>query len=366
MNIECVKEKLIGAINKAERVTGKNLSLPVLRCVLLEVKDSKLFVRSTDLEVGIEVSLPVKVSKEGKVAVPADVFKSFLASIPDSDSSLTLSIEDETLHVKTKSVSTHIKTFSHEEFPSIPKLEGSTVVLPTDALLTGFDSVRYAASVSSMKPELSSVYMYSDEDSIVFVATDSFRLAEKRVAVDDFENFQSILIPHTNVGEVTKILSNTADKEITVTISENQIAFSGDNTYVTSRIIDGTFPDYQQIIPDNSSTTASVLKEDLVSVLRLSTIFSDKFNKINITASPDDDSVTLYTNNQDIGDNTSVLEADVNGEDVKMSFNHRYVQDCFHSIHTDSVVLSLGEGAPMVVKGVSDETFQYLVMPMNK
>lgn len=152
MKIECVLPKLKQAVAKTERVTTKKASLSVLECLLLRIEDSTLLVQATNLDIGVQVSVPVKVESAGEVAVPASVFSQFLSHLPD-EGAVELEHEDNTLSVTTDTTSTKIKTHPTDEFPSIPKVDnGETVTISADDLSNGFSSVWYAASPSSMKP----------------------------------------------------------------------------------------------------------------------------------------------------------------------------------------------------------------------
>lgn len=365
MKVECVREKLEEAIARAEKITSKHLSLPVLQCVLLIAKDSVLTIRATNLDLGLEVRLPVKVEEEGVVALPASTLKNFLTSLY-GDKKVFISLEETTCVVETSHSKTNIKTFPYEDFPSIPLIgESSTISLPSEKFLSGLKSVFYSSSISSMKPELSSVYIYTEEDEMVFVATDSFRLAEKRISLKKGVDISPLLIPFKNVSEIVKILDETGD-DIEVSLSETQVSFSQNSTYITSRVVDGVFPDYAQIIPKESATEVVVLKKDFIDALRLSNVFTDKFNQITFEVDPEEKKFFIRTHNNDIGETTAYIDAAIQGDDIEMSFNYRYVTDCFQSITTDSISLSLSSGRPMILKGVGDSSFLYLVMPMNK
>ncbi len=366
MNIECIKEKLSYAIGKAEKITSKNITLPILSCVLLEAKDSILTIKATNLDLGVEITIPVKVIKPGSVAVSGSVLYNFISNITN-DKNITLEVVSGNLKISTKHSQSTIKAFGVNDFPNIPKVSSDkpfTFNVPN--LIKGFKSVMYSASVSTIRPVLGSVLLASEEDSVIFVATDSFRLAEKKVNVKKHKEFTQILIPFKNVNEIIRTLEDVKD-DVQVYLNENQIAFSYNDIYLTSRVIDGAFPDYKQIIPKEVKTEAVVLKQDLISSLRISNIFSDKFSQVTFHVSPKNKTFKIMTKNMDIGENTNTLDAVLKGEEMTMSFNHKYIIDCFNSIDSDSVTLTFADiSKPMIVRGVSDKSFLYLVMPMNK
>jgi DNA polymerase-3 subunit beta len=366
MNIECIKEKLSYAVAKAEKITGKNVTLPVLSCVLLEAKNSTLTIKSTNLDVGIEINLPVKVVKPGSLAVSGSVLYNFISNITN-DKNVTLEEINGNLKVSTKHSESTIKAFPVDDFPNIPKvLSDKPFTFNVPNLIKGLKSVMYSSSISTIRPVLSSILLASEEDDVVFVATDSFRLSEKRVPVKKHKEFNQILIPFKNINEIIRSLEDIKD-DVNVYLSENQIAFSFGDLYITSRVIDGAFPDYKQIIPKEVKTEVVMLKQDLVSALRISNIFADKFSQVIFTISPKQKTFKITTKNMEVGENMSTLDAVVKGDELTISFNYKYIIDCFNSIDSDSISLSFSDNnKPMIVKGISDKSFLYLVMPMNK
>ncbi len=366
MKIECIKDKFLGAVQHAERVTGKNLSLPILKCILLSARDNRLLLKATNLDIGVEIDIPVKVFESGDVAVSGAILSVFLNNLYDSKN-VTIESDEGNIKISTPTNTSTIKSLPSEEFPTIPLVsdEKSFKCSPKE-LIHGFKAVWYSASTSSIKPELSSVCLYGEEEALVFVATDSFRLAEKRVKVKKMKEFGHILIPHKNVVDIVRLLEQ-AEEEVTVCYDKNQISFSFGRVYVTSRLVNGSFPDYKQIIPKEAKTEVVVLKDDLVRAVKMATIFSDKFNQLSFAIDPAKKDFELRTKNADVGESSQKLEVALSGEAIAVGFNHRYVADCFQSIDSDSVALQLnGQGRPLVMRPVSDKSFTYLVMPMNR
>jgi DNA polymerase-3 subunit beta len=200
----------------------------------------------------------------------------------------------------------------------------------------------------------------------VFVSTDSFRLAEKKVKMKGLEEIPGILIPFKNIPEILRVFGEIPGS-LRVCFNKNQISFSSDNIYLTSRVIDGVFPDYRQILPKEHKTEAVVLKQDLLNALKLSNIFSDKFNQVNLSINPKEKIFELSSQNNDVGENKTFLDAAVSGEEVEVGFNYKYFLDCFQSLSTDSVAIKLNQASrPIVISGVSDTSFTYLIMPMNR
>jgi DNA polymerase-3 subunit beta len=367
MKIECIKEKLHMAVSKAEKIVGKNLNLPVLSCLLFETKGNNLIIRSTNLDLGLEISIPVKIIESGKVAIPAQVLSSFLNNLSD-DKNIILETKENILKVSSSSSEADIKTFLPDDFPTVPMIdEGKMSKISSKELIGGIKSVIYSSSTSSVKPELSSVYIYSNGDEgITFVATDSFRLAEKTIKTRKSVDLPGVLIPFKNASDILKILDDV-NEEIQINSTKNQISFTFEGTYLISRVIDGVFPDYKQILPKETKTKVTVLKQDLINSLKISNIFSDNFNQMNISAQIGQKYIQVKTKNSNIGENTNKIEANIEGEGIEVNFNYKYIVDCLSSITSDSVYLSFnGVNKPLVVRGTTDKTFTYLVMPMNR
>ena len=367
MKIECAQEKMKEVTSLLEKVAGKHMSLPVLSCVLIEATEKSIILKATNLDTGIELQVPGKVLEPGIVAVPASILNSFVASLAGAEKAIVLETSDNNLKIQTPRSSGTIKTQAHDDFPSIPKvIDGSTFTLPAQDLLKGLKTVWYSSSVSSIKPELSSVYVYCDEEFMVFVATDSFRLAEKKVRMKTTKDFGQILIPFKNIPDIMRILEPITE-DIEISLNKNQISFTHKGLYFTSRVVDGVFPDYKQIIPKTSTTEVVALKQDLISALKISNIFSDKFNQINIKVDPGAKICEIKTKNNDVGENTTALDSAITGEAIDINFNYKYIVDCFQSMDSDSVTLSFsGLNKPLIIKPLSDTSFRYLVMPMNR
>lgn len=366
MKFECIKSKLSEAVSMAEKITGKNLTLPVLACIFIEAKNKNIVLRATNLDLGIEIMLPVKIEQDGVAAVPGQIFNNFLAQSA-GDKGVIIENNEGNVKIVSDVGTTIIKSLNTDDFPTIPRIEGGkSFKINSREFTRGIKSVWYSSAISSMKPELSSVYIHSNEDGLVFVATDSFRLAEKKIKMKNMKDFGSVLIPVKNIPEIMRVLENSPE-EVDVTITKNQISFSFAGVYLTSRVVEGVFPDYKQIIPKEHKTRVTVLKQDVVSALKIATIFSDKFNKLSIKAIPKEKVFEFSTKNSDIGENNTKIEAVILGDEISINFNYRYITDCFQSIESDSLNFDFNSlTRPLIIQGTTDNSFTYLVMPINK
>ena len=366
MKIECIKEQLEEALNKAVKITGKNITLPVLNGFYLEAHQNLLSIRATNLDLGILITLPVKVIEPGVVVVPAQIISSFISSL-FKDKNITIDSKNQILEIKTSNTKTSIKILPHEDFPIIPQIsEDKTFSIPTRDFVFGIKSVIYAAAPGSIKPELSSISITYGDGLLVFATTDSFRLAEKKIRVKKIPHFKQILIPQRNAMEIIRIFDK-GDEEISISVAEHQMGLRSQNIYLVSRTIEGVFPDYKQIIPKEISSKAILLKQDLINSLKTSFIFSDSFNQLTLKLLPKTKSFEIESKNSTVGESVCGIDAVLEGENISINVNHRYFMDCLQSITTDSISLSFGgQAKPIIIQGVGDTSFLYLVMPMNQ
>jgi DNA polymerase-3 subunit beta len=368
MKLELNLKKLKDAISMIERVAGKHMTLPVLSCVLIEVKNNTALFKATNLDIGIEVSVPVKSNEDGVMAVPASIISSFVSQVVGDSQLIKMDDSSGNLLITTAKSKGTIKTQAFDDFPSIPRVvDGKEFTIQPEAFLKGLKSVWYSSSISSVKPELSSVFVYKDESNLVFVATDSFRLAEKKIKIPNTANIGDILIPYKNIPDILRVLENI-NSNVTVLINKNLISFTSGEVYLVSRLIDGVFPDYRQIVPKSFVTEVVVLKQDIINALKVSNIFSDKFNQVHLSVDPKGKMFSIQTKNSDIGENSTTVDSALTGDPIEINFNYKYIADSFQSIDADSLTLQFsGNNRPMVIKPVSgDQTFMYLAMPMNR
>ncbi|RJR12881.1 DNA polymerase III subunit beta [Candidatus Parcubacteria bacterium] len=365
MKISVLKEKVLQAALIAERVVGKKESLPILSCILFTVAKD-ITVRSTNLEAGVEVRLVGEVGEEGVVAVPAGILSQTLRSI--TGEKITLQTEEGNLLVESKGSRTLIKAIPHEEFPPLPiknSLKG--VQIPKKVFVECLQTVSYAASPSMIRPELGSVYVHITEEGITCVATDSFRLAEKVIRSGKGVEEVDILIPLKHTLEILHILERVETEEVMIAADESQLTVSvGDIQYV-SRVVDGTFPNYREIIPKKFVTEATVLKSDFSETLKKARVFSGADQYVGLHLYPKKKVFSAVAQSADVGEMSDSIDAAVSGEDIDINFHIGYLADCLPSIASDSISLRFsGAGKPLVMQGVSDPTFTYLVMPLNR
>lgn len=346
----------------------KHQTLPVLQCVLIEA-DTKGVIKlhATNLELGAVVELSADVREGGVVAVPSSVLQQTVALVHERD--ITLQKENDTLVVSSGKSKTVMKIFPHDEFPTIPQLTGAGQVIQGGMFALGVKTAAFAASQSSIKPELGSVYIHQQrEQTLTCVATDAFRLVEKTVPQKGVILDVPLLIPSKNALELTRICELIGEDPEMVS-SENQLALRFPNgAYVTTRLTEASFPDYKQILPKEFAVEATVLRGDLIHALKKTNIFTNAYLQVRMEIDPSNARLLFSSDNGDLGKTEEPVSAAIEGSDtLSLSFNQRYLTDPLGMFVDDSVTLRCaGVGRPMIIEGVSDASLRYLVMPMNR
>lgn len=364
MEITLPHPQLIKALDLVSRISTKHITLPILQCVKLEAKDGKINLQATNLEISIEIPIEGIIIEEGVVAIPAQLFLQSIQFI--SQPEITLRTEEQVLQLETINTNTSIKIFSVEDFPKLNQLQGEEIKLQGANFSYGIKSVAFAASQTSIKPELGSVFIQQNkEHSLTFVATDSFRLMEKTISQKGLVLEQSLMIPQKNALELAKVCDVNEQDPVFIT-NENQCALRFPNgVYISSRLVTGNFPDYIQIIPKEFITHLTVLKEDLSNSFKKTNIFLNKFRQVSLMIT--NNNLTISSQNNELGHTTNTVKAQVEGEELTLNFNQQYIMDPLNYINDDSIKLSFaGVGRAMIMQGVTDKSLRYLVMPMNK
>ncbi len=269
--------------------------------------------------------------------------------------------------IESRGTKTLIKTLSADEFPTLPvDNQKKGVVVSRQKLISGLQSVSYAASTSMIRPELGSILLSFRGSEIVCAATDSFRLAEKTISGVHTE-VMDILIPLRHTSELVHILEKTEGESVEMVTEDSQLVVSAQGVRFVSRVVDGSFPNYHDIIPKDKVTEATLLKQDLADMLRKARVFSGADQQVGLHIYPSRKVFSATAQSAVVGEMSDSLDAAVSGSDLDINFHIGYIADCLSSIESDSVTLSFaGIGRPLVIRGVSDPSFLYLVMPLNR
>jgi len=373
MQIICLQEKLKQALNITERIIGKNLTLPILNNLLLSTENNKLKISSTNLEIGINCWLIGKIQKKGSITVPAKLISDLVNNLPNKK--IELKVKNQQLELKCEKFKAFLKGLAAEDFPIIPKIKDKPIIkIKGHILKNSFSQVVEMVSFSESRPEISGVYMNFDKNTIKLAATDSFRLAEKNIEVKNSQQLkgQSIIIPQRTIQELIRILgekelsTNKQGQEAEVILSGNQVLFNLEEAQIISRLIEGQYPDYQQIIPDSFQTEVVIGREELINNIKIASLFSGKINNIKLAINSKKSLIEITAKDVDIGENKSQIETKIKGKDIEIIFNYRYLLDGLNNILSDKIILGLNTNAnPIVIRPVGDDSYTYLVMPIK-
>jgi DNA polymerase III subunit beta len=366
MKVSILKENLSKALNTTGRIVNNKGTLPVLSNILLSTEDGRIRIASTNLEIGINYFIGAKIEKKGSITVPARLFTDYITSLPNEK--VDLDLNELTLKIKSINFSSEIKGISGDEFPLIPNIKNNKVLsLKAKDLKEALKIVYFAASVDDSRPILSGIYFNKNENNLTLVATDSYRLAEKTLKIDkEFKDNFQIIVPVKTVQEVFKIISDNIDDEVVIYINENQILFEIGNIELISRLIEGQFPNYKQIIPENSETKATLNTNEFVSILKTSILFAkENANTLKIIINSKGKLEVIAEASQ-IGSNDAFIEAEVEGKGGEISFNGRYLLDILQNINTKEVSLEItGKLSPGLIKTKEIKDYLYLIMPLR-
>ena len=372
MKVEILKENLKMGIGVVERIIGKNLSLPVLDNVSISTEDSFLVLVSTDLETAIKLWVLIKIIKKGKVVVPAKFLSSFVSSLPNEK--ITLEEKDQNLYIECKNIKTQIQGHNPEEFPIIPELAGQEYLeIDNQKLCQGLGQVIDVASLSQTRPEISGIYFSFLKNTIKIVATDSFRLAEKNIATQNpVKKEYSFILPQKPAREIMNILEGK-EGVVRVYFSNNQVLFElpmaetkHPAVQITSRLIEGEYPNYQDIIPKKFKTHVTLKKEEFLNQVKTASLFSGKINEVKISVSAQKNEVEVFAKSSDIGENTSTISAKVDGDSIEVSFNYKFLVDGMQKIKSSELLFEISEKeGPCILRPIGDDSYLYVVMPIK-
>lgn len=366
MNISIEKKEFSEAVYNVSRFAEKkSMTLPALSSILIIAGDEGIKLRATNLETGIDFKLSGEVTTDGVVAIPAVILQQIASSFTQ-EGKITLEHTGDIVTISSGTGKSSIKTVPYDDFPSIPFPENpkNRVVLPGILLKNVFTTIASCASTSTVRPELASIYLSIEGGVLTAVATDSFRLVEKKIPLTNKGPQGRFLIPAKNALNIAQALP---DDDIIMSFDENQCAFVSTIGMIVSRLTNAVYPDYRQIIPKESIVEATLLRKDFESALKRTAIFSDSFQKVRISFDPKKNIFSLFARNTDIGESAETIPARLLGNPLELSFNHRYLSTALSLTSAESLSLTaVGIGRPLTIKGVGDTSILYIVSPMNQ
>ena len=384
MKLICTRENFKTAIFNSERVVAKQKTLPILNNILFQVKNKTIKLSATNLEIGISCEIRGKVEEEGEFTVQSRLLADYISLLPKDRVDLFAPKEskegqDQILEVKCKNYSTKIKGQPATDFPLIPQIERTNrYLVKTEDFRRAVSQIIFAVSTSETRPEINGVSFNFSNGRLTMAATDSYRLAEKSVELDSksSEVEKNIIVPVKTLQELLRILGGFKDPaaisdidNIEISLSENQILFTLGNAELISRLVEGQYPDYRQIIPQQTKTKTVLDTNEFVKVTKTTSLFARSgIYDVNLEFSPDKKEVIVSSTNAQLGESVSRLSSDINGESNSIVVNYRYLLDGLQNIDSDQVEVDVIDGNnPCVLKPVSKKSdYLYIIMPIKQ
>ncbi len=364
MKLSVLQENLDKALIAVSRLVQTNSSLPVLSNILLQTKDNRLELQSTNLELAISYKVGAKIEAQGSLSVPAKLMSDLIHSL-GNDKIQLMSVKDN-LEIHTAQLNSTINGINANDFPKIPEVKTKKQFsLPTKSLVAALEYVLSSVSLDESRPALSGVYCKTSGDKIVFAATDSYRLSQHTIKSSGSEEIE-VIVPHRTIQELIRLVKTESIEEIAIGITETEIVFSTDSITLTSQLIDGSYPDYTKIIPQMSNSKIEVDKEDLLSSLKIASLFSRE-NANTVMLSVTKNKLAINAEGAQIGKNTSEIPVKTTGDDQEISLNARYLIDSINTISDKTIVISLQDKlGPCVVSSSKNlkENF-HIIMPLR-
>ncbi len=362
MKIICTQENLKNGLLTVGRIISPNNTLPILNNFLLKTENGLLKISSTNLEIAITTQIRCKVEEDGEVTVYAKTFNELINNLPNTN--LSLETKQGEMLVETESYHTSVKTLPADDFPLIPQIEkNNSVLVPGQVLKKALDQVIFAASTNQTQPEIAGI-MLSVGKELKIVATDRYRLAEKKIVLEKpVENENNVILPQKTASEISRIIGNQQEG-VEIVINQNQIYFSVGQAQVISRLVDGQYPDYQQIIPTEFKVNLQTEKKLLVSALKAGGIFSQAGSSV--VFGYKDGKIQLSSESADLGKSQVEVPAEIQGDAGQLLLNFHYILDCLNVIDSEKINMKIiDDNSPALILPEGDGTYVYLVMPIK-
>ena len=363
MKLQATQENLHKALNNVARVAISSRNpLPILNNVLLRVVDNRLTLSATNLEIGITEHIGAKVSSAGALTVPARLFQEYIASLPSGV--IDLEIKDNKLHIKTGSYESTINGVAADDFPVTPQIDKKdSWKIPGRELKKGLQQVIFAAANDETRPILTGVFLHTHEGYLYAVATDSYRLAEKRLM--KFSGDISLLIPASSLQDLLRIIGDT-DSEVTVFADGQQAQFEVGDSELVTRLIEGNYPDYRKLIPSSYAVTTTLDKSEFQNITKVASLFArESAGSIVLRFDEESDLVSIASVASQLGENVSKIETKVTGAG-DVSLNSRYLIDALNVFHGETVTFSCnGKVEPCVLTSSDEPDYLHVIMPLK-
>ncbi|MBI5840623.1 MAG: DNA polymerase III subunit beta [Chloroflexi bacterium] len=375
MKVTVLQENLARGLSIVSRAVSPRSTLPVLSNILIATDEGRLRLSATNLELGITCWIAARIDEDGSTTVPARTFGDLINALPSDQVQLTLDVKSQSLHVKGGTSNNDIKCIDAQEFPPlpVPEMEGAIQLNVVD-FKEMIQQVAFAASTDEARPVLMGVLLSVDKDKVTMAAADGFRLSVRKALLSNpAQQPLSVIIPARALNELARV-STDGEEAIYMVVPKNrgQVLFRVKDVEVVSQLIDGTFPDYQQIIPRSYKSRTLVSTASLLKACKQAEIFAREGSnvaRLDIKQSKGEmqpGEVEISATSEETGKNETIVEATVDGGSVLIAFNVKFLREALEVIRTPNVALETSAAnAPGVVRPVGDDNFLHVIMPMH-
>ena len=364
MKVSVTQEKLAKALNLIKDVASSRNELPILNNILLRTDGGRLLVAGTNLEIASTQYIGAKIEKPGSITIPARLVSEFVTNLPSG--TVDLETKDDHLHITSGKFSSVINGVVADEYPELPTIDETTAIqyeIDVEDLKKAIVQTKIAVSSDVTRAVLTGVYWHNYEGSLYLAATDGYRLAEKRLAKSDSE--VSAIIPASTLSEVSKSVGE--EKQITILFDDSQVCFRTGDMEIVSRLIDGKFPDYRQLIQSNSETEIIIKKADFSRVTKIAALFArESGGGITVAASKENSLLSIHSIASELGENTSEASAEISA-DGQVTLNSRYLTEVLNIVDADEITFSFnGKLSPCVIREqVKNPDYTHIIMPLK-
>jgi len=370
MKLIILKNNLLEGLFSVEKSVGENSNLPILKNVLFLAENNKIKITATNLDLAVTHYLSGKIIEEGKICIPFSLFYNIVKNL--SSERIQLEQRNHHLNIKTDNYEATIYGQNSEDFPIIPtiKVKEPSLIFKNKYFKEFLSKVIIAAQYSEVRPEISGLFIYYQDNILKFVATDSFRLAEKTLPLESYKITKKtekikIIVPLKTAFELLRIIKNN-DSETELFIDSHQVLFKTENQDIVSRIIDSEFPDYETVIPKETKFEIIVNRQEMINSIRLTSIFTSRINDITLKVGDNKKFLEIFATESQLGENRYLIPVKLKGEKFSIVFNWRYLLDGLKIYDSEEVSLGInGVDKPALIKALEDKSLVYVLMPIK-
>lgn len=370
MRVTLERSNLLKSLNHVQRVVERRNTIPILSNVLLQADDGKLHLKATDLDLEVTETAAAVVEQAGATTVPAHMLYDIVRKLPDGAEVMLSKSDDSTLNINSGKSQFKLQILPETDFPDLTAGEFSHTFRTQATALKGLiDRTQFAISTEETRYYLNGIYFHSVEDDgelvLRAVATDGHRLARAQIdAPVGSEGMPGIIIPRKAVGEIQRLLEDP-DGSVTVELSDTKIRLTLETLVLTSKLIDGTFPDYNRVIPAGNDKQLSLERTVFTSAVdRVSTVSSDRGRAVKLSIS--NDSLILSVNNPDSGSAEEEIAVGYANDDLEIGFNSKYLLDITNQLTSEETIFMLADsGSPTLIRDSVENGAIYVLMPMR-